>query len=179
MFSFSAPAGFVVIMIVNLSLLGWLQRRARESCAQLKGDRHVIRYSGALRSCVVGYAILLAVFWTYAFLMVSRMKGPYAATPEGLLIFVAIFAFILFAPALLHVFGSRIEYDSTHVHTFSPWGADRTVLWSDIAGYSFGRILKQHIFSIKGGNEIRFGVLLSGHQSLLDEARGRGIPGLQ
>jgi len=179
MFGLSAPVGFAVVILVNMLLLGWFQRAARVSPARLKGDRHVIRYSGALRSSVVAYAILLVIVLISGFLVVSRMEGPYPATPESIFILLAIITCPLLAALLVHVFSARIEYDSSHVYTFSPWGADRAVLWSDIVGYSFGRISKHHILTTKGGDEIRFSILLSGYQSLLEDARARGIPGFQ
>lgn len=178
MSQYLAPVSFMVVLLVNFSLLGWLQRKASMSPARQKGERHVISYSSALRACVVGYAILMAVALMGCFLIVSRMEGPYAANIEGLFTFVAIFALFLLAPSVLHVFSARIEYDATHVYTFSPWGADRAVLWSDIAGYSVARVMKQHILRTKGGDDIRFGVLLSGYQNLLEEARGHKISGL-
>lgn len=144
----------------------------------MRENRHVIFYSSALRFCVIGYAILVTVLLAYCFLAVSLLKGPYTIRPIELFSGIAVLTALFVTPVLFHVFRTRIEYDSACVYTFTPWRDNRTIPWNEIVRYSFSRMLGQHILSTKGGDEIRFGVLLSGYEDFLNEARRREIAGL-
>lgn len=170
-------AGWINIFFC-IALLKWFQREARVSAPSVRGDRHVLRYSRGLRFSVVGYAILVTVLLAYCFLALSLLGGPYSIKPMPLFVGIAFITVLLFTPLLIHVFRTRIEYDSNFVYTFTPWRENRTISWDGFGGYSFNRVMWHHVFGVKGGDELRFGVLLLGYEGFLNEARKHGIPGL-
>ena len=146
----------------------------------LRSVRPVARQEGGVS--VVEYGRTMKLFVVVAWLFGAGGAAAAALTTDGvpervnLLAFCTVTGFLLMVLSLhLEFFRVSIRYDSTGLHTSSPWRRNRFVPWSAITGARFSPILQWYVLSTSGLSYVRLHLYLSGLQSLLDELTTRGI----
>jgi hypothetical protein len=146
--------------------MGFLLRNAGRSDRQ--AGRQTLSYDWIPRTVSVGGVFLIAFVGVF-----SVLTGRHV-TPVTW----AEFAFcgVIGLWLMVESFGTKIIYDASEIYCLSPWRADRTIPWTDIASITYSRRMRAFFCRTSHSGTVCIFIYISGWRLFLQEARRRGIP---